>query len=1258
MRRFECIEGNSNKFWEIELVQSELQIRYGKIGTQGQSQTKSFADEAKATTAMNKLVTEKTGKGYVEVDAASQTPVVKQPESQALTANGPEPAKRPPWLIQGEALPIPEGWLEVAMPSRRFPQPCESEEVDWTLRHLWARFGNCVFHDREDAPPTWVKAFDETMSRLANAQQEGSFESDVMLLALTIVINDYAGEDLVDWLVASRGLTYAMNVLLAAEQLGIDEHCDDYDHPGIQLWSFVVKTLLGSSSGPFGRTEWRFRHHLAVASQAEYDACVARIREVLPAIPSCRQPLFGLILPDHPTLSEELARQLVGPDAHKSVRWLLTTVVDEDVIRLLKTMPVDRWDRSPWENQEHIIAVLLERGLAALDVLETTSAWYQLDEWLTEVNHPKVVGLLLQIETRYSARRLAYLTQFMASFPAAAMAGLAEWLAATTEPQELPQHFLAQLCMGYRELWPSIQPWLSEGAQRIMADMLAKLAEPATVATVDELPVVLVNPPWLTAKKKTVVKALSLSPLPLADLDARDRQQLDRTLQLPDWVRAALAKAQKNTETLVHELGFTVHYHSSEKQKPKLFKQVLAKATQAITDQDSAALIASWQDYQQHELGYWYQWEGHAVSVLPGEMALALWNAAGADKWCDTGYLIAKLGFAGIPGLVASLMQQPSRDVYYAVELGSVALALPMARIVSKYKSLRKFGLAWLTRFPEHAACGLIAPALGAAGEAREQATYALRLLAQGGHRALLLDVAGRYDDPAVLTALQTVLDESPLDLFPAKRSKAPDFWLPNLWRRPVLKSNGKPLGDVALEHLGTMLRFPVADGVYAGLADVKATCTAASLADFAWDCFHTWYHVVDAPGKESWALMALGVLGDDNTARKLTPYIRDWPGESQHARAASGVDVLALIGSDVSLMLLNGIAQKVKYRALQGAAQTKIQQIAAQRDLTTEELEDRLVPMLGLDEQGMQVLDFGPRQFRVGFDETLKPYVRDNDNKRLADLPKPRKDDDAELAGAAVERWKLLKKDVRTVASLQITRLEKAMCTRRRWTVSVFQQFLVEHPLMRHLVHRLVWGVYEVEDDAVDGGTLLSCFRVAEDGRFTTSDDDEITLPAGEQIRLGVVHRLELTDQQVMAFGQLFADYELIQPFNQLSREAYALTVAEQATAQLTRWDTMKVPTGKVLGLVNRGWERGAVRDGGSVWDFTKILGQGFSIDLPLNPGFCVGITHEVEEQELGPISLSQYDPSQSNSAPGVFASLDAIAISELIRDMENLRS
>jgi len=68
-RHFEFKDDKSSKFWEIAQAGELVTVRYGKTGTTGQSQTKAFADDSAATKHMEKLIAEKTGKGYVELGA-------------------------------------------------------------------------------------------------------------------------------------------------------------------------------------------------------------------------------------------------------------------------------------------------------------------------------------------------------------------------------------------------------------------------------------------------------------------------------------------------------------------------------------------------------------------------------------------------------------------------------------------------------------------------------------------------------------------------------------------------------------------------------------------------------------------------------------------------------------------------------------------------------------------------------------------------------------------------------------------------------------------------------------------------------------------------------------------------------------------------------------------------------------------------------------------------------------------------------------
>jgi uncharacterized protein (TIGR02996 family) len=64
MPRYELSEGSSNKFWEIKLSGKSFTTTYGKIGASGQTTIKKFASDAEAKKEHDKIVAEKTKKGY------------------------------------------------------------------------------------------------------------------------------------------------------------------------------------------------------------------------------------------------------------------------------------------------------------------------------------------------------------------------------------------------------------------------------------------------------------------------------------------------------------------------------------------------------------------------------------------------------------------------------------------------------------------------------------------------------------------------------------------------------------------------------------------------------------------------------------------------------------------------------------------------------------------------------------------------------------------------------------------------------------------------------------------------------------------------------------------------------------------------------------------------------------------------------------------------------------------------------------------
>src|ERR1043165_1915846 len=66
MRTFQYSDAKSHKFWNIEVSGSTFTVTYGKVGSDGQTQTKSFASAEKAQAEADKLIKEKVKKGYLE----------------------------------------------------------------------------------------------------------------------------------------------------------------------------------------------------------------------------------------------------------------------------------------------------------------------------------------------------------------------------------------------------------------------------------------------------------------------------------------------------------------------------------------------------------------------------------------------------------------------------------------------------------------------------------------------------------------------------------------------------------------------------------------------------------------------------------------------------------------------------------------------------------------------------------------------------------------------------------------------------------------------------------------------------------------------------------------------------------------------------------------------------------------------------------------------------------------------------------------
>lgn len=397
--------------------------------------------------------------------------------------------------------------------------------------------------------------------------------------------------------------------------------------------------------------------------------------------------------------------------------------------------------------------------------------------------------------------------------------------------------------------------------------------------------------------------------------------------------------------------------------------------------------------------------------------------------------------------------------------------------------------------------------------------------------------------------------------------------WLPLDTFPKVHKKDGEEASE---EYLASIL-LSYADrkelGISVDAARLAAELNPAELAAYIKELYNFWFSE-GAQAKRKWVLYAASIHGGETVVTDLYAQIQDWPKNGRGAMAAEAVKALALSPSPTALVLVDQISRKFKYYQVKSAAAEALDYAAEQLGISRDEMEDRIVPGLGFDEQMERIFDYGKRQFRVVLTPALSMDVYDEKGKKLKSMPAPGKTDDPEQSKAANDAWKSLKKQLKTVVTNQKLRMEQALSTERHWQTEKWKELYIKNPVMRQFAIGLVWGVYE------DGG-LAETFRYMEDGTFNTVDEEEYTLP--ENASIGLVHPVELSEETLSAWKEQLSDYEIVQPIEQLERPVFRVTEEEKDEKELTRFGGVVVNSLSLSGkLQNMGWYKGEVGDGG----------------------------------------------------------------------------
>lgn len=489
----------------------------------------------------------------------------------------------------------------------------------------------------------------------------------------------------------------------------------------------------------------------------------------------------------------------------------------------------------------------------------------------------------------------------------------------------------------------------------------------------------------------------------------------------------------------------------------------------------------------------------------------------------------------------------------------------------------------------------------------------------------------------------------------PAKRLKLPKGnWL-NLADLPTLHSKGeKPLADTTLTFLLAKQSKHKTIDPAPDVLPILAHLDRVQTTDWALALFEQWLDSPQAAG-DRWVLTLTGLLSDTRGISELKAPIQGWADNSRHKMAEYAAQAIGLIPGDEALMILDSLANRyrTKYKNIGRACRASLETAAENRGVSVDELGDLIVPDFDFNEERQRAFtwDGGELIAILGPDFKLS-WLNPETEKETKSLPSSAPDEiKAEV--------KALNKLIREGIKGQTTRLELALVRQRRWPVPRWQELYEHNPILQSFAARLVWGVYNSEDE------LQSTFRRYPNGLLADAAGELIELEDPAQF-VGLVHPLELEADFIEAWSAHLSRFKIKQPFPQLDRPVVTLDPLHGNRKEIDFTRGVELTGGTFRSRSEkRGWMRGSVVDAGGISSYYKSYpGAGVEVYLGTE-NFWVGFD-PMDTLTLGSAYFAKadsiergsyiYDEPSSSDDPRVlrFDEVSPVVYSETLSDLQ----
>ncbi len=261
--------------------------------------------------------------------------------------------------------------------------------------------------------------------------------------------------------------------------------------------------------------------------------------------------------------------------------------------------------------------------------------------------------------------------------------------------------------------------------------------------------------------------------------------------------------------------------------------------------------------------------------------------------------------------------------------------------------------------------------------------------------------------------------------------------------------------------------------------------------------------------------------------------FMREHP--SRRAQIMALIEAFSQSNDPLMVQFILSIARHHRISLVQELAQSLVTKIAQRNGWGHDELADKTIPTAGLNDAGVMSLSYGERSFTAKLNARLTVSLYTSENEEIKALPVGRKTEDAALVKESRKYFSDNKKALKQVVTFQSRRLFESMCAQRSWRVDEWKRYYYEHPIMRHLISRLIW-VNTQED-----GKIITLFRPV-DGVLLDVEGEEVTLMACSHISLA--HGVLLDENSLVAWKKHLKEHKIKALFPQLDHTTPAVKV------------------------------------------------------------------------------------------------------------------